>query len=214
LESLSKEITKDLGMPELVLDPLVSITTLLQRFPDLKSDFERPLPGAMIDDGSEGGVALTSAAAETPEPGTETPAAAPNDRLRRTLVLSKLLLNAFGPATQTKTVTAQQYAQWTQDLGRLEEAFGISARRPARSRWRWWRSRNRDRVGDGDSCPKRICGAAFKDWKESWYGGWSCGKSSRTRGWLPSSLPRLRSSSSCWQTKRTCPGLRWKMPKS
>ena len=42
LESLSKEITKDLGMPELVLDPLVSITTLLQRFPDLKSDFERP----------------------------------------------------------------------------------------------------------------------------------------------------------------------------
>jgi Mg-chelatase subunit ChlD len=124
LESLSKEITKDLGMPELVLDPLVSITTLLQRFPDLKSDFERPLPGAMIDDGSEGGVALTSAAAETPEPATETPSAAPNDRLRRTLVLSKLLLNAFGPATQTKTVTAQQYAQWTQDLGRLEEAFG------------------------------------------------------------------------------------------
>lgn len=124
LESLSKEITKDLGMPELVLDPLVSITTLLQRFPDLKNDFERPLPGAMIDDGSEGGVALTSAAAETPEPGTETPSAAPNDRLRRTLVLSKLLLNAFGPATQTKTVTAQQYAQWTQDLGRLEEAFG------------------------------------------------------------------------------------------
>ena len=124
LESLSKEITKDLGMPELVLDPLVSITTLLQRFPDLKSDFERPLPGAMIDEGSEGGVALTSAVAETPEPGTETPAASPNDRLRRTLVLSKLLLNAFGPATQTKTVTAQQYAQWTQDLGRLEEAFG------------------------------------------------------------------------------------------
>ena len=124
LESLSKEITKDLGMPELVLDPLVSITTLLQRFPDLKSDFERPLPGAMIDDGSEGGVALTSAAAETPETATETPSAAPNDRLRRTLVLSKLLLNAFGPATQTKTVTAQQYAQWTQDLGRLEEAFG------------------------------------------------------------------------------------------
>ncbi|MBL9044601.1 MAG: VWA domain-containing protein [Myxococcales bacterium] len=124
LESLSKEITKDLGMPELVLDPLVSITTLLQRFPDLKSDFERPLPGAMIDEGSEGGVALTSAVAETPEPGTETPAASPNDRLRRTLVLSKLLLNAFGPATQTKTVTAQQYSQWTQDLGRLEEAFG------------------------------------------------------------------------------------------
>jgi len=121
LELLSKEIAGELGVPDLVLDPMVSITTLLQRFPELRKDFETPLPGAMLDEASEGEVALTSTEGGTP---TETPSGTPQARLRRTLVLSKLLLNAFGPATQTKTVTAQQYSQWTQDLGRLEEAYG------------------------------------------------------------------------------------------
>ena len=124
LESLSKEIAQELSIPDLVLDPMVSITTLLQRFPELRPHFETPLPGAMLDEASDAEAVLTSS---TPDhagsPGAETPAT-PADRLRRTLVLSKLLLNAFGPATQTKTVTAQQYSQWTQDLGRLEEAFG------------------------------------------------------------------------------------------
>lgn len=123
LESLSKEIAKDVDMPDLVLDPMVSITTLTQRFPDLRKDFETPLPGAMLDEESPEGVAITSG---NPTSGGTSGAEAESDRdrLRRTLVLSKLLLNAFGPSTQTKTVTAGQYAQWTQDLGRLEEAFG------------------------------------------------------------------------------------------
>ena len=123
LEALSKEIAKEVDVPDLVLDPMVSITTLTQRFPELRKDFETPLPGAMLDDESPGGVALTSA---NPDGSGNAAAdsASDNARLRRTLVLSKLLLNAFGPQTQTKTVTAQQYSQWTQDLGRLEEAFG------------------------------------------------------------------------------------------
>ncbi|HNK45346.1 MAG TPA: VWA domain-containing protein [Pseudomonadota bacterium] len=123
LEALSKEIAKEVDVPDLVLDPMVSITTLTQRFPELRKDFETPLPGAMLDDESPGGVALTSA---NPDGSGNAAAdsASDKDRLRRTLVLSKLLLNAFGPQTQTKTVTAQQYSQWTQDLGRLEEAFG------------------------------------------------------------------------------------------
>ena len=123
LKALSKEIAKEVDVPDLVLDPMVSITTLTQRFPELRKDFETPLPGAMLDDESPGGVALTSA---NPDGSGNAAAdsASDKDRLRRTLVLSKLLLNAFGPQTQTKTVTAQQYSQWTQDLGRLEEAFG------------------------------------------------------------------------------------------
>ena len=123
LEALSKEIAKEVDVPDLVLDPMVSISTLTQRFPELRKDFETPLPGAMLDDESPGGVALTSA---NPDGSGNAAAdsASDKDRLRRTLVLSKLLLNAFGPQTQTKTVTAQQYSQWTQDLGRLEEAFG------------------------------------------------------------------------------------------
>ena len=124
LESLSKEIAQELSIPDLVLDPMVSITTLLQRFPELRPHFETPLPGAMLDEASAEEVVLTST---TPGHAGSLPAQTSStsaDRLRRTLVLSKLLLNAFGPATQTKTVTAQQYSQWTQDLGRLEEAFG------------------------------------------------------------------------------------------
>ena len=124
LESLSKEIAQELSIPDLVLDPMVSITTLLQRFSELRPHFETPLPGAMLDEASAEEVVLTST---TPGHAGSLPAQTSStsaDRLRRTLVLSKLLLNAFGPATQTKTVTAQQYSQWTQDLGRLEEAFG------------------------------------------------------------------------------------------
>jgi len=124
LESLSKEIAQELSIPDLVLDPMVSITTLLQRFPELRPHFETPLPGAMLDEASAEEVVLTST---TPGHAGSLPAQTSStsaDRLRRTLVLSKLLLNAFGPSTQTKTVTAQQYSQWTQDLGRLEEAFG------------------------------------------------------------------------------------------
>ena len=123
LKALSKEIAKEVDVPDLVLDPMVSITTLTQRFPELRKDFETPLPGAMLDDESPGGVALTSANPDG-SGNASADSASDKDRLRRTLVLSKLLLNAFGPQTQTKTVTAQQYSQWTQDLGRLEEAFG------------------------------------------------------------------------------------------
>lgn len=124
LESLSKEIAQELSIPDLVLDPMVSITTLLQRFPELRPHFETPLPGAMLDEASDAEAVLTSSTPDNAgSPGAQVPAT-PADRLRRTLVLSKLLLNAFGPSTQTKTVTAQQYSQWTQDLGRLEESFG------------------------------------------------------------------------------------------
>ncbi|HNF98270.1 MAG TPA: hypothetical protein PK493_13300, partial [Pseudomonadota bacterium] len=91
LEALSKEIAKEVDVPDLVLDPMVSITTLTQRFPELRKDFETPLPGAMLDDESPGGVALTSA---NPDGSGNAAAdsASDKDRLRRTLVLSKLLL--------------------------------------------------------------------------------------------------------------------------
>jgi hypothetical protein len=45
-------------------------------------------------------------------------------RLKRALVYSKLLLNAFGPNTQKKSISATDYAQWTKDLGWLEQSFG------------------------------------------------------------------------------------------
>jgi Mg-chelatase subunit ChlD len=120
LEALGLGIAAEVGMPDLVLDPNVSLSTLCQRFPEVRKEFETPLPGAILDEENPDDVALTSSVTDS-EPEC---ASTEKERLRRILVVSKLLLNAFGPSTQTATVTAQQYSQWTQDLGRLEEAFG------------------------------------------------------------------------------------------
>jgi hypothetical protein len=126
IEQITKQLAKELSLPELLLDPMVSISTLVQRFPELKPDFEVPMPGAVLDEGAEDEVAITAAAAPAPAPAPAE--AAPSDaaRVRRALVFSKMLLNAFGPATMTKTVTAGQYAQWMQDLGSLEQCFGYA----------------------------------------------------------------------------------------
>lgn len=125
IEQITKQLAKEHSLPELLLDPMVSISTLVQRFPELKPDFEAPMPGAVLDEGAENEVAITASAAA---PAAASPDAPPSDaaRVRRALVFSKLLLNAFGPATQTKSVTAGQYAQWMQDLGCLEQCFGYS----------------------------------------------------------------------------------------
>lgn len=153
-DKLSGEIVKELGMPEIVLDPSISIDTLLQRYPALRADFEAPLPiqrmpeedgsGEDGDDDDEEETAETESAvpegaAQTsnPESGSRgaesaqpagaqaTPAPEPPD-LRKAVVLSKLLLNAFGPNTQPKVVTAGAYSQWTQDLAWLERSFGYA----------------------------------------------------------------------------------------
>ncbi|MCK6591284.1 MAG: VWA domain-containing protein [Polyangiaceae bacterium] len=155
-DKLSGEIVKELGMPEIVLDPSISIDTLLQRYPALKADFEAPLPiqrmpeddddfDADGDEENNAAGAAQNKAAEAAEasdataneaqmrnPGgaepTETraiPAPEPPD-LRKAVVLSKLLLNAFGPNTQPKIVTAGAYSQWTQDLAWLERSFGYA----------------------------------------------------------------------------------------
>jgi hypothetical protein len=169
-DKLSAEIVKELGMPEIVLDPSISIDTLLQRYPALKADFEAPLPIQQMpeeeakhdddddddddddtdsedeesDEGHEDAAAIAASqgstdagASASPDAdakerapagqGESAPAEAPNAfDLRKSIVLSKLLLNAFGPNTQQKVVSAGQYAQWTQDVGWLERAFGYA----------------------------------------------------------------------------------------
>jgi hypothetical protein len=165
-DKLSAEIVKELGMPEIVLDPSISIDTLLQRYPALKADFEAPLPIQQMpeesvkddddddsesDEGHEDEAAIAAAEASANAgasagagagagPGTATEGRAPAGQaetapaadapnafdLRKSVVLSKLLLNAFGPNTQQNVVSAGQYAQWTQDIGWLERAFGYA----------------------------------------------------------------------------------------
>ncbi|MBD2203653.1 VWA domain-containing protein [Calothrix sp. FACHB-1219] len=99
-EQMATEVVSELNLPQLILDPNISIENLLHRYPELEADFNNPI--IPQDDTNE---------AETAT-------------LRRGLVFSKLLLNAFGPNTQTGVVTAQQYAQWLKDVGFLEKALG------------------------------------------------------------------------------------------
>ncbi|MFL5806222.1 MAG: VWA domain-containing protein [Roseiflexaceae bacterium] len=95
-EQMTAQLARELDMPEALLDPQMAIDTLLQRYPELESAFTLD-----ISDG---------------EPETAT--------LRRALVVSKLLLNAFGPNTQAPTIGAAEYAQWLKDIEHLERAFG------------------------------------------------------------------------------------------
>ncbi|KAB8146010.1 VWA domain-containing protein [Chloroflexia bacterium SDU3-3] len=98
IERMTGEIAQELGMPEALLDTRMGIDTLLQRFPELD---------AQID--------LQPKDDEQPEA-----------TLARALMLSKLLLNAFGPNTMGTPITAAQYAQWMQDVGHLERAMGLT----------------------------------------------------------------------------------------
>jgi hypothetical protein len=153
-DKLSGEIVKELGMPEIVLDPSISVETLLQRYPELRTGFEAQLPIQRLPDDEDAGAddedtdeadeadEVEGAETSTPEapsgsPGSREPAGAQRQQessqpapeppdLRKAVILSKLLLNAFGPNTQPKVVTAGAYAQWTQDLAWLERAFGYA----------------------------------------------------------------------------------------
>jgi hypothetical protein len=97
LEASSVAITEDIGLPPAVLDPSVSIDTLVQRFPELAAE----LKGVMVPpDGEEDS----------------------RDRVRRAALVSKLLLNVF--ATGRGDVSATDLANWKQDASWFEQSLG------------------------------------------------------------------------------------------
>ncbi|GAA4128240.1 VWA domain-containing protein [Actinomadura keratinilytica] len=98
LESASLAVVEERGLPAALLDPGVSVDTVLQRFPELEAEFRDPLAGG------DGG-----------------------DRVRRTAVVSKLLLNAF--RTGTGDVSAERLATWQRDAEWLRRALGACAGR-------------------------------------------------------------------------------------
>src|SRR5262249_49300408 len=116
VEQMTREIVGTLGMPELVLDPVLAVDTLVQRYPELKANFESLRAVCNPEPAGDG---------ETPAPPPVTGPLSPQD-LRPDLCYSKLLLNVFGPNTMGGTVTAQQYAQWCKDVGTFEQCFGYA----------------------------------------------------------------------------------------
>ncbi|MFC4005898.1 VWA domain-containing protein [Nonomuraea purpurea] len=95
LETASVAIVEDLGLPPALLDPGVSVDTLVQRFPDLEAE----LQGLMADKEHEEG-----------------------DEVRRAALVSKLLLNVF--QTGSGNVTASQLERWKKDAGWFEKGMG------------------------------------------------------------------------------------------
>ncbi|MEO3922316.1 VWA domain-containing protein [Micromonosporaceae bacterium B7E4] len=143
LESASVAIVDDLGLPAALLDPTVSVDTIVQRFPELAADLRDLMapPSADLDSAGRGtpsvgeddpvGVGTPSGGEEDPV-GVGTPSGGEGDpvervgtaEVRRAALVSKLLLNIF--ATGSGNVTAAQLARWQSDAGWFEQALGLA----------------------------------------------------------------------------------------
>ena len=153
VETLTGEIVEAVGLPKAILDPVPAIDTVIQRYPELKSDFADLEKLCHPNEEDEG----EASAAPTHEP--------PN--LRRALCFSKLLLNVFGPNTMTASVNAQQYSQWCQDVAKLEEMFGYApgqlrgnAAAPPQARGPRRRGQERD-----SCCRRNNCRRGCRRWR-------------------------------------------------
>ncbi|WP_405920699.1 VWA domain-containing protein [Streptomyces longwoodensis] len=153
LEAASLAVVEDIGLPAALLDPQVSIDSIVQRHPDLAAE----LDGLMTPDGADprndtadsddrtdrqgdtgegddrtGRQGDTAAGdspgrPDRPAPHGPTTDADPRDRaaeVRRAALVSKVLLNVF--ATGSGAVSAGQLARWQSDAGWLERALGCA----------------------------------------------------------------------------------------
>jgi hypothetical protein len=122
LEQLTADIAEQHGLPPLITDPNLAVETLLQRYPELKPDFDSIRQAC--NPGGDEEKAEASGGRPPPVEGPDEATLQPAD-LRRALAYSKLLLNVFGPSTLSPVVTAQQYSQWCQDVGLFEACLGF-----------------------------------------------------------------------------------------
>ncbi|MDA2812375.1 VWA domain-containing protein [Nocardiopsis sp. RSe5-2] len=106
LESAGVAAAEAAGLPPAVMDPGVSVDSLVQRFPELAAELQglSEVAGA----GAEGASALGAPVGD--------------QEVRRAALMSKLLLNVF--STGSGDVTAEQLSSWQSDAGWLEQAYG------------------------------------------------------------------------------------------
>ncbi|MEV0808690.1 VWA domain-containing protein [Micromonospora sp. NPDC050200] len=116
LESASMAVVDDLDLPAALLDPAVSVDTVVQRFPALAAELRGLLAPAddahAADDGPDRAAPADAAGRHRPGPA----------EVRRAALVSKLLLNVFG--TGSGPVSAGQLARWQSDAGWFEQALG------------------------------------------------------------------------------------------
>jgi len=114
LEAASVAVVEDLGLPAGLLDPSVSVDTVVQRFPALAAELQGLL--AQVEDGA------------APPADQLPPRRAGTAEVRRAALVSKLLLNVFSPGPAS--VTATRLACWRSDAGWLERALGAEPGQP------------------------------------------------------------------------------------
>ncbi|GAA4921299.1 uncharacterized protein with von Willebrand factor type A (vWA) domain [Stackebrandtia albiflava] len=108
LESASVSIVEDIGLPAALLNPTVTVNTLVQRFPELAEEFD----------------GMISLSAESSGQAAEAdPAPVGDEEVRRAALVSKLLLNVF--ATGSGDVSATQLAAWQSDSEWFQRALGV-----------------------------------------------------------------------------------------
>ena len=113
LEQAGAGIADDLGLPLAVLDPSIAVDTVVQRYPELKAEFEGlDFSGGTSEAASTGG--------EVSDDYAGRPVGAAE--VRSAALVSKLLLNVF--ATGTGQVSATQLAGWQTDAGWLRRCLG------------------------------------------------------------------------------------------
>ncbi|MFD7531151.1 VWA domain-containing protein [Streptomyces sp. NPDC059849] len=134
LESASLAVVEDIGLPSALLDPQASVDSIVQRHPELATEFDGLMapesdPDPEPEPAPEPGTDPTSASDPDPAPDSdlesESGTAEARDRaaeVRRAALVSKVLLNVF--ASGSGTVTAGQLAGWQSDAGWLERALG------------------------------------------------------------------------------------------
>ncbi|MFI0794426.1 VWA domain-containing protein [Micromonospora rubida] len=124
LEAASVAVVDDLGLPAALLDPSVSVDTVVQRFPDLAAELDGLLTPATATQPPTGGPgSVPPSAGSTPASPTAGEAEpAGQAEVRRAALVSKLLLNVF--ATGGGSVSASQLARWQSDAGWFERALG------------------------------------------------------------------------------------------
>ncbi|MVU81428.1 VWA domain-containing protein [Nocardia sp. ET3-3] len=109
LEQASAGIVEDLGLPLAVLDPGLSIDNVVQRYPEMRDEFDNL-------DFTE----TENAEIDSTEPDTTQPIGATD--VRTAALVSKLLLNVF--ATGSGQVSATQLAGWQSDANWLRRSLG------------------------------------------------------------------------------------------
>lgn len=100
LESASLAVVEDIGLPATLLDPRVSVDSIVTRHPELAAEFD----GLMAGDPGAGDARDRAA------------------EVRRAALMSKVLLNVF--ATGSGAVTAGQLGRWQSDADWLERSLG------------------------------------------------------------------------------------------